>query len=166
MTHDVTHDSRAHALADDPSVQDPEAYLPLRSEGVARQLADIDRAGTTDAASIQDRPIVVITMRGARSGKLRRVPLMRVEHEGRYLAVASKGGHPQHPTWFHNINAHPDVLVQDGSTTYPLRARLLEQGPERQKWWERAVAAFPPYADYQERAAHRLIPLFVLEPVT
>lgn len=160
----MTLDSRPHALADDPSVHDPEAYLPLASEGVARQLADIDRAGTTDAASIQDRPIVVITMRGVRSGKLRRVPLMRVEHGGDYLAVASKGGHPAHPTWFHNISAHGDVLVQDGTEQHLLRARLLEQGSEREQWWDRAVAAFPPYADYQERA-ERVIPLFVLEPV-
>lgn len=161
----MTLDSRPHALADDPSVQDPQAYLPMASEGVARQLADIDRAGTTDAATIQDRPIVVITMRGVRSGKLRRVPLMRVEHEGRYLAVASKGGHPTHPTWFHNITADGDVLVQDGTVTHPLRSRLLEEGPERQEWWDRAVAAFPPYAEYQQRAAHRTIPLFLLEPV-
>ncbi|WP_338043706.1 nitroreductase family deazaflavin-dependent oxidoreductase [Ornithinimicrobium flavum] len=102
-------------------------------------------------------------MRGARSGMLRRVPLMRVEHEGSYLAVASKGGAPEHPHWFHNVVAHPDVLVQDGSRQHPLRARLLQDGPERDTWWERAVAAFPPYADYQAGTT-RQIPLFLLAP--
>ncbi|HSP59988.1 MAG TPA: nitroreductase/quinone reductase family protein [Ornithinimicrobium sp.] len=101
-------------------------------------------------------------MRGARSGMLRRVPLMRVEHEGDYLAVASKGGAPEHPAWFHNLRAHQDVLVHDGTGQHVRRARLLEEGPEREAWWDRAVAAFPSYADYQERTA-RTIPVFVLE---
>lgn len=154
-----------HALADvdaDGALRPP--FLPERQAGVARQLADIDRAGSTDAAQIQGRPVVVVTMRGARSGMLRRVPLMRVEHEGRYLAVASKGGAPEHPHWFHNVRAHGDVLVQDGSRQHPLRARLLEDGPERDAWWERAVTAFPPYANYQA-ATERQIPLFLLEPL-
>lgn len=137
-------------------------FLPERSEWVARQLADVDAARDTRAASIQGRPIVVVTMRGARSGLLRRVPLMRVEHEGSYLAVASKGGAPEHPAWFHNLRTHADVLVQDGTEQHVRRARLLEEGPERDAWWRRAVEAFPPYADYQERTA-RLIPVFVLE---
>jgi F420H(2)-dependent quinone reductase len=161
----MTRDTRPHALADDDSVRDHGAYLPELREGVAKQLADIDRAGTTDAASIQGRPIVVLTMRGARSRMLRRVPLMRVEHEGRYLAVASKGGAPEHPSWFYNLRAHTDVLVQDGGVQHPCRARLLEEGPERQQWWDRAVEAFPPYADYQASTG-RTIPLFVLEPTT
>lgn len=153
-----------HALADGTADEArPPAYLPERQSGVARQLADIDRAGTTDAAQIQGRPIVVVTMRGARSGMLRRVPLMRVEHDGSYLAVASKGGAPEHPHWFHNVMAHPDVLVQDGSRQHPLRARLLQDGAERDTWWERAVAAFPPYADYQAGTT-RQIPLFLLAP--
>lgn len=150
-----------HALTDLSA--DAQAYLPEQRSGVAAQLAAIDAAGTTDAAQIQGRPIVVVTMRGARSGQLRRVPLMRVEHEGSYLAVASKGGAPKHPHWFHNLQAHADVLVQDGARQHPLRSRLLADGPEREAWWERAVAAFPPYADYQ-RSAGRQIPLFLLEP--
>jgi deazaflavin-dependent oxidoreductase (nitroreductase family) len=88
---------------------------------------------------------------------------MRVEHEGSYAAVASKGGAPQHPAWFHNLVAGGDVLVQDGTEQHVLRVRLLPDGPERDVWWERAVRAFPPYADYQVRT-ERQIPVFVLEP--
>lgn len=140
-----------------------EGYLPERTGWVADQLAAIDRAGDTSVVSVQGRPVVVVTMRGARSRMLRRVPVMRVEHHGSYLAVASKGGAPEHPTWFHNLRAHRDVLVQDGAEQHALRARLLEDGPDRAAWWERAVAAFPAYAAYQERA-DRQIPVFVLEP--
>lgn len=154
---------RTHALADLAAGPTGTAYLPEKQSWVAQQLAAIDEAGTTAAASIQDRPIVVVTMRGARSGQLRRVPLMRVEHEGSYAAVASKGGAPEHPQWFHNLRAHADVLVQDGTEQHALRARLLSDGPEREAWWERSVAAFPSYADYQEKT-ERQIPLFVLEP--
>ncbi|WP_151523608.1 nitroreductase family deazaflavin-dependent oxidoreductase [Serinicoccus kebangsaanensis] len=151
----------AHDLAD-AAIGDPTAYLPEKSDWVADQLRAIDAAGDTRAASIQDRSVVVITMRGARSGMLRRVPLMRVEHDGAYLAVASKGGAPENPAWFHNIVKNPDVLVQDGTSQQPLRARMLEEGEERDAWWNRAVEAFPSYADYQTKT-DRLIPVFVLE---
>lgn len=148
-----------------PSTDRPQgaAYLPEKQSWVARHLTAIDQAGTTDVAHIQNRPVVVVTMRGVRSGQLRRVPVMRVEHDGLYVAVASKGGAPEHPHWFYNLKAHGDVLVQDGTTQRPMRARLLEDGPEREQWWERAVAAFPPYAEYQQNAG-RQIPVFVLEP--
>lgn len=149
--------------ASDLGSTSPDDYLPERSEWVAEQLGAIDAAGDTRAASIQGRPIVVVTMRGARSGLLRRVPLMRVEHEGTYLAVASKGGAPEHPAWFYNLRAGGDVLVQDGTEQHVRRSRLLEDGPERDAWWERAVAAFPSYADYQEKT-ERQIPVFALEP--
>ena len=140
-----------------------DAFMPERSRWVAQQLAQIDAARDTSVATIQGRPIVVVTMRGARTGLLRRVPLMRVEHEGSYLAVASKGGAPEHPAWFHNLRADGDVLVQDGREQHVRRARLLEPGHERDAWWQRAVAAFPPYADYQA-STERRIPVFVLEP--
>ncbi|MGC5584863.1 nitroreductase family deazaflavin-dependent oxidoreductase [Ornithinimicrobium sp. W1679] len=147
-----------------PQQSGPEAaaYLPERSTWVARQLAEIDESGDTRSVQVQGRPVVVVTMRGARSGMLRRVPLMRVEHDGDYLAVASKGGAPEHPQWFHNLRAHADVLVHDGTEQHVRSARLLEEGPERDAWWERAVAAFPSYADYQVRT-DRTIPVFVLE---
>jgi deazaflavin-dependent oxidoreductase (nitroreductase family) len=140
----------------------PAAYRTERSEWVARQLEAIDAAGDTRAVDVQGRPVVVVTMRGARSGLLRRVPLMRVEHGGSYLAVASKGGAPEHPAWFHNLVVGGEVLVQDGPEQHVRRVRLLEQGPERDAWWARAVEAFPSYADYQH-STDRLIPVFLLE---
>lgn len=139
-------------------------YVQPASEGVRRQLAEIDAAGgDTSVATIQGRPVVVVTVTGAKSGRPRRVPLMRVEHDGCYLAVASKGGAPQHPQWTASIRRHPDhVSVHDGTTRTPMTSRELS-GAERATWWERAVEAFPPYADYQ-RNTDRLIPLFLLEP--
>lgn len=134
----------------------------LPAEGwVREQLARIEAAGTTEVAQVMDRPVVVVTMRGARSGRLRPVPLMRVEHDGEYLAVASKGGAPTDPVWVRNIEAHPEVGVHDGTEHHARTARRLE-GQERRVWWERAVRAYPPYADYQERT-DREIPVYVLE---
>ena len=150
-------------MSTEESTEDTREFLPEKSPWVARQLAAIDAAGDTAAASVQGMDVVVVTMRGARSGLLRRVPVMRVEHEGTYAAVASKGGAPEHPAWFHNLVAADDVLVQDGKDQHLRRVRLLEDGAERDTWWERAVAAFPPYADYQERT-DRQIPVFLLEP--
>lgn len=141
----------------------PEQFLTEKTGWVATQLAAIDRAKDTSVVDVQRRPVVVVTMRGARSGHLRRVPVMRVEHDGSYVAVASKGGSPEHPVWVHNLQANADVLVQDGTAQHVMKARLLEDGPERDTWWERAVDAFPPYADYQTRT-ERLIPVFLLEP--
>ena len=138
-------------------------YMTEKTGWVARQLARIDEAGDAAVVSVQGRPVVVVTMRGARSGQLRRVPLMRVEHEGTYLAVASKGGSPKDPVWVRNLRADGEVLVQDGTDQHVRRARMLEDGAERDTWWTRAVEAFPSYADYQEKT-ERLIPVFVLEP--
>lgn len=140
-----------------------DAYMTEKTGWVARQLARIDETGDTASVAVQDREVVVVTMRGARSAQLRRVPVMRVEHEGTYAAVASKGGAPQDPVWVHNLRADGEVLVQDGTEQVVRRARLLEDGPERDAWWSRSVEAFPPYADYQEKC-DRLIPVFLLEP--
>jgi deazaflavin-dependent oxidoreductase (nitroreductase family) len=106
--------------------------------------------------------VVIITNRGARSGKLRKTPLMRVEHDGRYAAVASQGGAPTHPFWYYNFRADPRVELQDGPVKREFVAREVT-GDERSEWWKRAVAAYPPYAEYQERTS-REIPVFVLEP--
>jgi len=141
-----------------------QGYLPPATSWVRDQLEQIDAAGgDTRVVDIRGRPVVVLTMRGRRSGALRRVPLMRVEHEGVYAAVASKGGAPEHPEWYYNLTADPWVELHDGTEHIQTRARLIK-GAEREQWWSRCVEAFPPYAEYQERT-DREIPVFVLEPV-
>ena len=137
-------------------------YVPSTTAWVRDQVERIEAEGTTRAVSIQGRPVVLLTMLGV-SGKVRKVPLMRVEHEGVYAAVASRGGAPEHPKWYANIRKNPELDLQDADRTWSVRARELS-GPEREQWWERCVAAFPPYADYQTKT-DRLIPVFVLEPV-
>ncbi|MEB4209320.1 nitroreductase family deazaflavin-dependent oxidoreductase [Mycobacterium sp. 94-17] len=117
--------------------------------------------GSTDGVEVFDRPVVLVTVTGAKTGKLRYVPLMRVEKDGRYVAVASHGGAPKHPVWYFNLKANPAVTVQDGDQVVTLTARELD-GAEREEWWQRAVEAFPPYAEYQQNAP-RQIPVFVLE---
>ena len=107
-------------------------------------------------------PVIILTSRGATSGKVRKTPLMRVEHDGRYAVVASKGGAPEHPIWYHNLVADPHVELQDGPVKQDMVARELS-GQERATWWDRAVAAFPDYADYQTKT-DRQIPVFVVEP--
>ncbi len=138
-------------------------YVPSPSDWVRKQVEEIERTGTTDSVHIQNRPVVLLTMRGKKSGKVRKVPLMRVEHDGDFAAVASKGGAPEHPKWYRNLQAHPDIDLQVGTETWSARARELT-GEEREQWWERCVAAFPPYAEYQTKT-ERLIPVFVLERV-
>ncbi len=128
---------------------------------VREQTERILTTGTTDGVLVGDRPVVLVRMRGARSGKVRLVPLMRVEHDGVYAIIASKGGAPEHPVWYGNVTANPDVTVQDGTETGTYTAREVS-GDERSRWWERAVAAYPPYAEYQDRT-DRLIPVLVLE---
>ncbi|SDE78160.1 deazaflavin-dependent oxidoreductase, nitroreductase family [Pseudonocardia oroxyli] len=141
-----------------------EENVELSPEGwVAGQTQKILETGTTEGIEVAGKPIVLLTLRGAKSGKLRYTPLMRVEHDGAYAAVASKGGAPEHPVWYHNILAHPEFSLQDGTVTKTYRAREVS-GDERAAWWERAVEAYPPYAEYQTKT-DRQIPVFVLEPV-
>jgi len=128
---------------------------------VREQTEQILNQGTTDGIEILDRRVVLMTVTGAKSGKQRYVPLMRIEKDGRYLMVASKGGAPAHPSWYFNVKANPAVTVQDGDRVVSLTARQLE-GAEREQWWQLAVEAFPPYAEYQTKTA-RQIPVFVLE---
>jgi F420H(2)-dependent quinone reductase len=130
---------------------------------VREQTEQVLATGTTTSVKhASGRPIVLVTIRGAKSGKLRYTPLMRVEHDGRYALVASKGGAPEHPVWYHNLVANPHVELQDGTVTKEYDAREVS-GDERTEWWERSVVAFPPYAEYQQKT-DRLIPVFVLEP--
>ena len=131
------------------------------TDWVREQTQRILEQGTTDGVEILDRPIVLFTTTGAKSGKKRYVPLMRVEENGRYAMVASKGGDPQHPLWYHNVKANPRVTVQDGDKVVELTARELD-GAEREHWWDLAVQAYPPYAEYQTKTS-RLIPVFVVE---
>ena len=142
------------------------AYEPSPTGWVREQVERIEATGDTRSVHIQNRPVVMLTMRGARTGAVRKVPLMRVEHDGVYAAVASRGGAPTHPQWYHNLRADPRVELMDGTASWPTLAREID-GEEYDAWWERCVAAFPPYADYVERAsvAGRRIPLFLLEPV-
>jgi F420H(2)-dependent quinone reductase len=108
------------------------------------------------------KPVVILTSVGAKTGKLRKTPLMRVEHDGEYAVVASLGGAPQHPVWYYNLTANPHVELQDGPVKRDYQAREV-QGAERDAWWERAVAAWPDYAEYQKKTT-RTLPVFVLTP--
>jgi F420H(2)-dependent quinone reductase len=121
------------------------------------------RTGTTAGVTIRGLPTVLITYRGAKTGKVRRTPVMRVEYEGRYAVVASMGGAPTNPQWYASLVAEPVVELQDGTVTRPYRAREVLAG-EKAMWWDRAVQAYPDYADYQRRTS-RQIPVFVLDPV-
>jgi deazaflavin-dependent oxidoreductase (nitroreductase family) len=139
-------------------------YEPSPEKWVRDQVEVYERTGGREGNTLPNRtePVVVFTTRGAKSGKIRKNPLMKVEHDGVYAMVASKGGAPEHPTWYYNVKAHPDqVTVQDGDQVWDGHAREIS-GEERAQWWERAVAAFPDYADYQTKTG-REIPVFVVE---
>ncbi len=138
-------------------------YAPSPQKWVRDQVAEYESSGGTSGTTMRGMPVIILTTRGAKSGKIRKTPLMRVEHGGRYAVVASKGGAPDHPVWYHNLVADPRVELQDGPARRDLVAREAT-GAEKAAWWDRAVAAFPDYAEYQKRT-EREIPLFVLEPV-
>lgn len=139
-------------------------YEPSPTGWVRDQVELIESSGGTEGMTLLDtgRPVILLTTRGAKSGKIRKTPLMRVEHEGTYAAVASLGGAPKHPVWYYNVKADPHVELQDGTVRKDMRAREVT-GEEKALWWERAVAAYPSYADYQKKT-DREIPVFVLEP--
>jgi deazaflavin-dependent oxidoreductase (nitroreductase family) len=137
-------------------------YEPSTSQWVRDNVDQIERSGGTEGMELRGMPVIMMTNKGAKSGKLRKTPLMRVEHDGKYAVVASQGGAPTHPFWYYNLVANPLVELRDGTVTQDMTARLID-GEERSAWWERAVAAYPDYADYQAKT-DREIPVFVLEP--
>lgn len=139
-------------------------YDPSPNKWVRDQVEEYESSGGTRGTTMHDRPVVILTTQGAQSGKLRKAPLMRVEHDGTYAVVASLGGAPEHPAWYHNVVTNPDVELQDGPERHHYVAREVT-GDEKATWWERAVAAFPGYATYQRKTS-REIPVFVLERPT
>jgi deazaflavin-dependent oxidoreductase (nitroreductase family) len=137
-------------------------YEPSPSDWVREQVETYERTNGREGNTLLDTglPVIIVTTRGHKSGKLRKTPLMRVEHDGQYALVASKGGAPEHPEWYHNLVADPTaVMIQDGPEPWDAIVRQVE-GEERAEWYERAVAAFPPYAEYQEKT-DREIPVFI-----
>ncbi|MER8156721.1 nitroreductase family deazaflavin-dependent oxidoreductase [Streptomyces sp. NPDC094472] len=137
-------------------------YEPSPEKFVRDQVELFESSGGTEGTTMRGMPVVLLTTRGAKSGKIRKTPLMRVEHNGTYAVVASLGGSPKHPVWYYNVLGDPRVELQDGPVRQDMTAREVT-GEEKALWWERAVEAYPDYADYQAKT-DRQIPVFVLEP--
>jgi deazaflavin-dependent oxidoreductase (nitroreductase family) len=138
-------------------------YEPSTMDWARDQAEKFMESGGTEATELGGRPIILLTTVGAKTGKLRKTPLMRVEHQGEYAVVASLGGAPKHPVWYHNIKKNPRVELQDKTVTKEYDSREVF-GQEKAEWWERAVEAYPDYAEYQKKT-DREIPVFVLTPV-
>ena len=138
-------------------------YEPSTSDWARENAEKYMESGGTDGTELQGKPVILLTTVGAKTGKIRKTPLMRVEHGGEYAVVASLGGAPKNPVWYHNIKAHPRVELQDGTVNKDYEAREVF-GDEKAAWWERAVAAWPDYANYQKKT-DRQIPVFVLTPI-
>ncbi|MEO7397971.1 MAG: nitroreductase family deazaflavin-dependent oxidoreductase [Ilumatobacteraceae bacterium] len=139
-------------------------YEPSTTQWVRDQVELYESSGGTQGTDMRGMPVVILTMRGQRSGKLRKVPLMRVEHDGTYAAVASVGGAAHHPLWYHNLLADPHIELQDGEAKHDMIVRELN-GDEKAQWWVRCVAAFPNYAEYQAKT-DREIPVLLAEPAS
>jgi len=139
-------------------------YAPSTSDWARKQAELYESSGGTEGNLLQGRPIIVLTSVGARTGMLRKTALMRVEHDGVYAVVASRGGAPTHPVWYYNLTAHPHVELQDGADKRDYLAREVT-GDEKHLWWQRSLEVWPSYADYQKKT-ERPIPVFVLEPLT
>ncbi|MGQ4617125.1 nitroreductase/quinone reductase family protein [Nocardia sp. R7R-8] len=137
-------------------------YEPSTSDWAREQAEKYENSGGTEATTLQGVPIILLTTKGAKTGKLRKTPLMRVEHDGEYAVVASLGGAPKHPVWYYNIKAEPHVELRDGTVSKDYTAREVFD-EEKARWWERAVEVWPDYANYQTRTDRR-IPVFVLTP--
>jgi F420H(2)-dependent quinone reductase len=138
-------------------------YEPSTSDWARENAEQYMESGGTEGTELKGRPVILLTTIGAKTGKVRKTPLMRVEHDGEYAIVASLGGAPKNPVWYYNVKAHPRVELQDGTTSGDYEAREVF-GDEKAAWWERAVAAWPDYAEYQTKT-ERPIPVFVLSRV-
>lgn len=141
-------------------------YVPSTSEWVRDQVELYERSGGTQGNTLRDTgmPVIIVTMRGAKSGNVRKIALMRVEHNGEYALVASRGGSPTNPEWYYNLLANPnEVLVQDGPEALPFTVREVK-GEEYAAWWERSAAAFPNYNEYQSNT-ERVIPILIATPI-
>src|SRR5215204_6776232 len=139
-------------------------YIPSPRDWVREQAELYESSGGTEGTTLRDTglPVILVTHTGHKTGAIRKTPLMRVKDGNSYVLVGSQGGAPKHPVWVHNLRANPDVEIRDGTVVRPMRVREVEDEAERSRLWKLAVAAFPPYAEYQERAARR-IPVFLAE---
>jgi F420H(2)-dependent quinone reductase len=141
-------------------------YVPSPSQWVADQVELYERTGGREGNTLRETgiPVILVTMRGAKSGDIRKIALMRVEHEGEYALVASIGGAPKNPAWYANLVADPNVMIQDGPEPFDAVVREVT-GAERELWWERSVAVFPTYADYKAKT-ERVIPVLIASPLS
>ena len=147
-------------------------YIPSPEDRVAQQVDTYEKSGGTDGLTLVSRttkkdtglPVVIVTNRGWKTGAIRKTPLMRVCDGDRYVLIASLGGAPKHPLWYHNLKSDPEVKIQDATNIYEMRAREVTGDQERLRLWEIAVAAYPPYEEYQQRTS-RVIPVFLAEPI-
>jgi deazaflavin-dependent oxidoreductase (nitroreductase family) len=141
-------------------------YIPSPRGWVAEQVELYEGSGGTEGLTFRDTglPVIIVTHRGRKTGAIRKTPLMRVVDGNNYILVASQGGAPKHPLWYHNLKANPNVEIRDRSNVYKMRVREVTDSAERERLWKIAVAAYPPYRDYQEKT-DRVIPIFVAEPV-
>lgn len=138
-------------------------YIPSPAQWVADQVDLYERSGGTEGTTLNGLPVIIVTHRGRKTGAIRKTPLMKVADGDSYVLVASRGGAPTHPLWYHNLKADPEVEIRDETETYSMRVREVEPGPERERLWDISVEAFSPYQDYQEKT-DRLIPVFLAEP--
>lgn len=139
-------------------------YIPSTSDWVAEQVELYEGSGGTDGLTLRDTglPVIIVTNKGRRTGAVRKTPLMRVVDGNNYILVASRGGAPKHPVWYHNLKADPDVEIRDETVVQSMRVREISDPAEKARLWEIAVAAFPPYQEYQDKT-DRQIPVFIAE---
>ena len=139
-------------------------YIPSPTNWVAEQVELYEGSGGTKGNTLRGMPVIIVTNRGKKTGAIRKTPLMRVEMDGNYVLVASKGGAPKHPYWYHNLKADPVVRIQDGTKIQQMTVREIKNSDERRLLWEEAVKAYPPYQEYQDNT-ERIIPVFLAERV-